>query len=80
MIVALIIVCAMIFFFSIFTIILYSILNNKIKVDERIKGFVLEEKENRQRNTKKRKRVRERETKELEQEKNWHRLKTSFIM
>ena len=63
MIVALIIVCAMIFFFSIFTIILYSILNNKIKVDERIKGFVLEEKENRQRNTKKRKRVKEKRNK-----------------
>lgn len=63
MIVALIIVCAMIFFFSIFTIILYSVLNNKIRVDERIKGFVLEEKENQQRNTKKRKRVKEKRNK-----------------
>lgn len=59
MIVAMIIVCAMVFFFCIFTIILYSVLKNKMTVEERIKGFVFEERENRQKTTKKRKRVKE---------------------
>lgn len=63
MIVAMIIVCAMIFFFCIFTIILYGFLKNKMKVEERMKGFVFEEKENRQRTTQKRKKVKEKKKK-----------------
>lgn len=60
MIVALIIVFAMTFFFCIFTIVMHSILKDKIKVDERIQGFVFEEKENRQRIRIKRKKQKKR--------------------
>lgn len=63
MIVAMIIVCAMIFFFCIFTIILHSTFKNKMKVEERIKGFVFEEKKNSRRNIEKRKRIKEKKNK-----------------
>lgn len=63
MIVAMIIVCAMIFFFCIFTIILYVILKNKLKVKERITGFVLEE--NHQRTIQKRKKTKEKKNKRI---------------
>lgn len=63
MIVAMIIVCAMIFFFCIFTIILYGILKDKMEVEKRIKGFVFGEKEHRQRTAQKRKRVKEKNNK-----------------
>lgn len=65
MIVAMIIVCAMIFFFCIFTIILHGMLKDKMKVEERMKGFVLEEKENRQRTAQKRKKIKEKRKKGL---------------
>ena len=57
MLVILIIVCAMVFFFCIFTIILHGIAKDKLKVEERIKDFVLEEKEERKKTTTKKKRL-----------------------
>ena len=57
MLVILIIVCAMVFFFCIFTIILHGIAKDKLKVEERIKDFVLEEKEERKKTTTKQKRL-----------------------
>ena len=51
MLVILIIVCAMVFFFCIFTIILHGVAKDKLKVEERIKDFVLEEKEERKKTT-----------------------------
>ena len=57
MLVILIIVCAMVFFFCIFTIILHGVAKDKLKVEERIKDFVLEEKEERKKTTTKQKRL-----------------------
>ena len=47
----------MVFFFCIFTIILHGIAKDKLKVEERIKDFVLEEKEERKKTTTKKKRL-----------------------
>lgn len=79
MLVILIIVCAMVFFFCIFTIILHGIAKDKLKVEERIKDFVLEEKEERKTTTKK-KRLKVKKIQDLKQEKNWHKLKMNYIM
>lgn len=56
MMVIFIIVSAMIFFFSVFTIILYGITKDRMKVEERIKGFVTDEREKKTKQIKKNKR------------------------
>lgn len=57
MLVILIIVCAMIFFFCVFTILLHGIVKDKLKVKARIRDFVLEEKEERKKTTARKKRI-----------------------
>ena len=57
MLVILIIVCAMVFFFCIFTIILYGISKDRLKVEERIKEFETEDKGKKQKNVQRRKRL-----------------------
>lgn len=57
MMVIFIIVSAMIFFFSVFTIILYGITKDRMKVEERIKGFVTDEREKKTKQIKKNKRL-----------------------
>ena len=57
MMVIFIIVSAMIFFFSVFTIILYGITKDRMKVEERIKGFVTDEREKKTKQVKKNKRL-----------------------
>jgi tight adherence protein B len=57
MLVILIIVCAVVFFFCIFTIILHGVAKDKLKVEERIKDFVLEEKEEPKKTTAKQKKL-----------------------
>lgn len=57
MIIAIIIVCAMVFFFCIFTIILYGISKDRLKVEERIKEFETEDKGKKQKNVQRRKRL-----------------------
>lgn len=78
MIVALIIVFAMTFFFCIFTIVMHSILKDKIKVDERIQGFVFEEKENRQRIRIKKKKTKEKSAKTLKTRKELKQIENEF--
>ena len=57
MMVIFIIVSAMIFFFSVFTIIVYGITKDRMKVEERIKGFVTDEREKKTKQVKKNKRL-----------------------
>ena len=70
MMVIFIIVSAMIFFFSVFTIILYGITKDRMKVVERIKGFVTDEREKKTKQIKKNKRLKVKKIQGLEQEKN----------
>lgn len=79
MLVILIIVCAVVFFFCIFTIILHGVAKDKLKVEERIKDFVLEEKEEPKKTTAKQKKLKVKKIQGLKQEKNWHKLKMNYI-
>ena len=57
MIVVAIIVSAMIFFFSVFTIAVYGIFKNRIQVEERIKGIVTDDREKKTKQKQRRKRL-----------------------
>lgn len=73
MIIAIIIVCAMVFFFCIFTIILYGISKDRLKVEERIKEFETEDKGKKQKNVQEERDLKSKKTQDLKQEKNWHK-------
>lgn len=78
MIIAMIIVCAMIFFFCIFTIILSGTLKDKMEVEDRIKGFVFLDKEKHQKTAQKRKKIKDKKNKVMKTRKELAQIESEL--